>query len=177
MGRLIAEQGLEIVLTRYAIETVCDYGTFGELLHKRLRWMVVMRHMRAWGHLHRSFYPGLAAGDSRRSDTSFKSLGCVLSGRVYVAQNGHGLDNWHPRSSATRPLERIAADSGLEHVLWESGSPALPAIPSAGAVPIISSAKAASWFRRLPCLLRFLCARPIKLRATGDPVNISGTEP
>lgn len=51
VGRLIAEQGCEIALLRYAIETVCDYNSFGELLHKRLRWIVVMRHMRAWGHL------------------------------------------------------------------------------------------------------------------------------
>ncbi len=51
MGRLIAEQGYEVVLLRYAIETVCDYGSIGDLLHKRLRWIVVMRHMRPWGHL------------------------------------------------------------------------------------------------------------------------------
>ena len=51
VGRLIAEQGYEVVLLRYSIETVCDYGSFGDLLHKRLRWIVVMRHMRPWGHL------------------------------------------------------------------------------------------------------------------------------
>ncbi len=50
VGRLIAEQGFEVVLLRYAIETVCDYGSIGDLLHKRLRWIVVMRHMRPWGH-------------------------------------------------------------------------------------------------------------------------------
>ncbi|MGA2597693.1 MAG: glycosyltransferase [Bryobacteraceae bacterium] len=51
VGRLIAEQGREVVLLNYAIETVCDYGSFSDLLHKRLRWIVVMRHMRPWGHL------------------------------------------------------------------------------------------------------------------------------
>src|SRR5580704_4992578 len=51
VGRLIAEQGFEVVLLRYSIETVCDYGSFSDLLHKRLRWIVVMRHMRPWGHL------------------------------------------------------------------------------------------------------------------------------
>ncbi len=51
VGRLIAEQGYEVVLMRYAIETVCDYGSLSDLLHKRLRWIVVMRHMRPWGHL------------------------------------------------------------------------------------------------------------------------------
>jgi ceramide glucosyltransferase len=51
VGRLIAEQGYEVVLLSYAIETVCDYRSLGDLLHKRLRWIVVMRHMRPWGHL------------------------------------------------------------------------------------------------------------------------------
>jgi ceramide glucosyltransferase len=51
VGRLIAEQGCEVRLVRYAIDTVSDYGSLGELLHKRLRWIVVMRHMRPWGHL------------------------------------------------------------------------------------------------------------------------------
>ena len=51
VGRLIDEQGYEVVLLRYAIETVCDYGSMREWLHKRLRWIVVMRHMRPWGHL------------------------------------------------------------------------------------------------------------------------------
>jgi ceramide glucosyltransferase len=51
VGRLIAEQGYEVVLLKYAIETVCDYASLGDLLHKRLRWIVVMRHMRPWGHL------------------------------------------------------------------------------------------------------------------------------
>src|SRR5271166_1810292 len=51
VGRLIAEQGYEVVLLNYTIETVCDYGSLRELLHKRMRWIVVMRHMRPWGHL------------------------------------------------------------------------------------------------------------------------------
>lgn len=51
VGRLIDEQGFQVLLLRYAIDTVCDYGSLSELLHKRLRWIVVMRHMRPWGHL------------------------------------------------------------------------------------------------------------------------------
>jgi ceramide glucosyltransferase len=51
VGRLIAEQGREVVLLPYRIETVVDYHSIGELFHKRLRWLVVMRHMRPWGHL------------------------------------------------------------------------------------------------------------------------------
>lgn len=51
VGRLIAEQGCEVVLLPYAIETVPDYDSVRALVAKRLRWMVVMRHMRPWGHL------------------------------------------------------------------------------------------------------------------------------
>jgi ceramide glucosyltransferase len=51
VGRLIAEQGYEVQLLPYTILTVADYGSLGDLLHKRLRWIVVMRHLRPWGHL------------------------------------------------------------------------------------------------------------------------------
>ena len=51
VGRLIAEQGYEVELSRYTISTVADYGSLRDLFHKRLRWIVVMRHMRPWGHL------------------------------------------------------------------------------------------------------------------------------
>jgi ceramide glucosyltransferase len=51
VGRLIAEQGFEVELLPYTVLTVADYRSLGDLLHKRLRWVVVMRHMRPWGHL------------------------------------------------------------------------------------------------------------------------------
>ncbi len=51
VGRLIAEQGYQVELSRYTISTVADYASMNALLHKRLRWVVVMRHMRPWGHL------------------------------------------------------------------------------------------------------------------------------
>jgi ceramide glucosyltransferase len=51
VGRLIAEQGYEVKLLPYTVATVSDYRSIGELLQKRLRWIVVMRHMRPWGHL------------------------------------------------------------------------------------------------------------------------------
>jgi len=50
VGRLIAEQGYEVRLLPYTVETVADFASMSELIHKRLRWMVVMRHMRPWGH-------------------------------------------------------------------------------------------------------------------------------
>jgi len=51
VGRLIADQGYEVRLLRYAVSTVSDYGSMSDLLQKRMRWIVVMRHMRPWGHL------------------------------------------------------------------------------------------------------------------------------
>jgi len=51
VGRLIDKQGHQVLLLRYAIDTVCDYGSISGLLHKRMRWIVVMRHMRPSGHL------------------------------------------------------------------------------------------------------------------------------
>src|ERR1700760_3407255 len=51
VGRLIAEQGYEVQLLPYTILTVPDYGSISDLFHKRLRWIVVMRHLRPMGHL------------------------------------------------------------------------------------------------------------------------------
>lgn len=51
VGRMIAEQGHEVELLPYAVQTTPDYRSMGDLFRKRLRWMVVMRHMRPWGHL------------------------------------------------------------------------------------------------------------------------------
>src|ERR1700723_2628998 len=59
VGRLIAEQGYEVKLLRYAVSTVSDYGSMSDLLQKRMRWIVVMRHMRPWGHLGLLFTLGL----------------------------------------------------------------------------------------------------------------------
>ena len=51
VGRLIAEQGYDVTLLRYCVSTVADFESMRDLLHKRMRWIVVMRHMRPWGHL------------------------------------------------------------------------------------------------------------------------------
>ncbi len=59
VGRLIAEQGYLVELLPYAVMTVPDYGSMRDLFLKRLRWMVVMRHMRPWGHLGLIFTLGL----------------------------------------------------------------------------------------------------------------------
>jgi ceramide glucosyltransferase len=59
VGRLIAEQGYKVELLPYSVSTVADYQTFRDLFHKRLRWIVVMRHLRPWGHLGLIFTHGL----------------------------------------------------------------------------------------------------------------------
>ena len=60
VGRLIAEQGYEVKLLPYSVLTVPDYHSYGDLFHKRLRWIVVMRHMRPWGHFGLIFTHGIA---------------------------------------------------------------------------------------------------------------------
>lgn len=58
-GRLIAEQGVEVRLLPYAVETVPDFQGMAEFLSKRVRWMTVMRSMRPWGHVGLLFTWGL----------------------------------------------------------------------------------------------------------------------
>jgi ceramide glucosyltransferase len=60
VGRLIAEQGYTIELSSYVVETVSDYASMHDLLQKRMRWLVVMRHMRPAGHFGLIFTQGLA---------------------------------------------------------------------------------------------------------------------
>jgi ceramide glucosyltransferase len=59
VGRLIAEHGHEVELLPYTVIKVAGCQSLAELLDKRLRWMVVMRHMRRWGHLGLLFTQGL----------------------------------------------------------------------------------------------------------------------
>src|SRR5271165_6531520 len=59
VGRLVAEHGYEVKLLPYSVLTVADYDSLHELFNKRLRWIVVMRHMRPWGHLGLIFTFGL----------------------------------------------------------------------------------------------------------------------
>jgi ceramide glucosyltransferase len=59
VGRLIADQGVEVELSRYPVETVADFRSIKELIYKRLRWITVMRFMRPWGHFGLIFTHGL----------------------------------------------------------------------------------------------------------------------
>ena len=59
VGRLIAEQGCEVVLLPYAVNAVPDFESLRGFWDKRTRWMTVMRHMRPWGHVGLIFTFGL----------------------------------------------------------------------------------------------------------------------
>lgn len=50
IGKLAAEQGLETKLLPYVVQSVADFRSLRGLLHKRVRWATVQRHMRPWGH-------------------------------------------------------------------------------------------------------------------------------
>jgi ceramide glucosyltransferase len=58
-GRLVAEQGFEVKLLPYVVQSVADFKSMSDLLHKRTRWMTVQRLMRPWGHLGLIFTFGL----------------------------------------------------------------------------------------------------------------------
>ena len=59
VGRFIADQGCEVELLRYPVDTVADYHSLPDLFQKRMRWIVVMRFMRPWGHFGLLFTHGL----------------------------------------------------------------------------------------------------------------------
>lgn len=99
VGRLIAEQGCEVVLLPYTIETVADYASFNDLLHKRLRWIVVMRNLRPAGHFGLIFTQGLAwslaaiaAHPSRAVATFFLGAYVILRLAMTGVIAGWGLD-------------------------------------------------------------------------------------
>lgn len=58
-GRLVAEQGYDVKLLPYVVQSVADFNNMSDLLHKRTRWMTVQRLMRPWGHLGLLFTFGL----------------------------------------------------------------------------------------------------------------------
>jgi ceramide glucosyltransferase len=58
-GRLVAEQGYEVKLLPYVVESVADFHSLRDLLYKRTRWMTVQRYMRPWGHVGLVFTWGL----------------------------------------------------------------------------------------------------------------------
>lgn len=59
VGQLIAERGYKVELLPYCTQVVADYESFRDLVQKRLRWIVEMRHLRPWGHAGLFFTQGL----------------------------------------------------------------------------------------------------------------------
>ncbi len=59
VGRLIAERGHTVELLPYTVLKYAGFQSVDELFDKRLRWMVVMRNMRPWGHFGLLFTQGL----------------------------------------------------------------------------------------------------------------------
>jgi ceramide glucosyltransferase len=87
VGRLIAEQGHEVKLLPYSVLTVADFQSLRDLFLKRLRWIVVMRHMRPWGHFGLIFTWGLpwslfAAGIAPNAPVAGAFLAAYLGVRV-----------------------------------------------------------------------------------------------
>ena len=109
VGRMIAEQGYSIELLPYTVTTVPDYASFSELFHKRLRWMVVMRHMRPWGHLGMVFTHSLpwccvAILLHPSAATAAGYLGAYAALRA-----AHDVAGRNPRPETARALETNAA--------------------------------------------------------------------
>lgn len=84
VGRLIAEKGHEVVLSSHVIQTVSDYASLSDLLHKRMRWIVVMRHMRPWGHFGLAFTQGLPWTLLAMAASPSVAVACSFAG-AYVA--------------------------------------------------------------------------------------------
>jgi ceramide glucosyltransferase len=88
-GRLVAEQGYEVKLLPYVVQSAADFGSFGELLHKRLRWATVQRLMRPWGHVGLIFTFGLpwaitAVATHPSANVALGYLGAYAACRVAI---------------------------------------------------------------------------------------------
>src|SRR5579863_5302188 len=121
VGRLIAEQGYEVELLSYTILTVADYGSMRDLLHKRLRWIVVMRHMRPWGHLGLLLTQGLpwsiaAVAVHPTAGVAFSYLGTYLGLRIAMTWviGIRGLK----QDSLKKSLALIPAWDALAFLIW-----------------------------------------------------------
>jgi ceramide glucosyltransferase len=121
VGRLIAEQGVEVKLLPYTVDAVADYHSMRELIHKRLRWIVVMRHMRPWGHLGLLLTQGLpwclAAAlvhpTALTAAAYFGTYFLLRSAMMWVI-GAHGLK----QSSAWRRVPLIPVWDALSFGIW-----------------------------------------------------------
>jgi ceramide glucosyltransferase len=51
VGRMIEERGYRVELLPYAVRAVVDFESMRGFLAKRMRWAVVQKNMRPWGHI------------------------------------------------------------------------------------------------------------------------------
>lgn len=51
VGRLIAEKGHRVELLPYAVRAVVDFESMRGFVAKRMRWAIVQKNMRPWGHM------------------------------------------------------------------------------------------------------------------------------
>jgi ceramide glucosyltransferase len=121
IGRLIAEQGYRVELLPYAVETVADFASLKELVHKRLRWIVVMRHMRPWGHFGLAFTQGLPwslaaalLAPSASIAALYVSLYLLLRIVLTWLIGGYGLK----QKSLGRKLLLIPAWDAMAFLIW-----------------------------------------------------------
>ncbi len=113
VGRLIADQGYEVELSRYVIDTVADYQSLRELMHKRLRWIVVMRHMRPWGHFGLLFTLGLPWSVAAVAVYPVASHRGGVSGRLLCHAMCHHRHDRNLGAQAARVLAQNGAHSPM----------------------------------------------------------------
>jgi len=121
IGRLIAEQGREVVLLPYAISTVPDYQSLRELFLKRLRWITVMRHMRPWGHFGLIFTLGLPWALLAVALQPTAAVAAIYLGGYLVARSiltlAVGTTGLH-QPGVWRKLAYIPLWDGVATVIW-----------------------------------------------------------
>ena len=146
VGRLIAEQGYEVALLRYAVETVSDYQSMrraaaqapaldrGDAPHAAVGTLRVAVHAR----LAMVAGGGRGSSDPRPSRCGYLGAYFALRAAMTWMIGVHGL-------KPARLMERDAADSGVGRGgVLASGWPASCAAASAGAARIITF-RTASW--------------------------------
>jgi len=121
VGRLIAEQGHRVELIPYAVRTVADFHCLRDLFLKRLRWIVVMRHMRPWGHLGLMFtfgFPWSVLG-AFLAPTPLAALGFLVTYVGLRAAMTLQIASWGLKQSIPwQELALIPVWDGMAFFIW-----------------------------------------------------------
>jgi len=103
------------------VDTVADFQSLRELVHKRLRWIVVMRHMRPWGHLGLLLTQGLpwslaAIAAHPTAEVAFGYLGTYFALRCAITWliGTYGMK----RPALWKHLPLIAVSDALAFAIW-----------------------------------------------------------